>query len=130
MQRAVFETAHHNLYRDAALWNRKLARERSNHQTGRVEGRRYFFTPARLMLIQMVEHPDANGEGAILFDNMRVEARETKTVRTLGKIHWLAPVKRPHAHEPEWREFGFLLKQPGCLPLQIAAPATKAETDA
>jgi hypothetical protein len=121
VQRAVFETAHHDLYRNAVLWNGKLARERSNHRTGHIEGLRDLFAPARLMLIEVVQHPDPNREGAVLFDNVRVEAREIETLRTLGKHHGSAPVKGVHAHESEGSALDFLPKLRGCLHWQIAA---------
>src|SRR6266404_2442162 len=87
MQCAVFETSHDKFYGDAALWNGKLVRQRSNHQTCRFERRRYFFAPIGLPLFQVVEHADANGKRAVLLDNMRVKARETKTVLSVEKVH-------------------------------------------
>ena len=129
VQCAVFESAHHDLYRNALLWDRELVRERPNHQAGYIERRRYLFAPARLILIQVIYHADANGERAVLFHDIRVKAREIGTGRTFGKLHWSTPVKGLRAHESEWRDFDLLLKLlHGCLPSQIAASATKART--
>jgi hypothetical protein len=88
MQRAVFETSHDKFYGDAVLWNGKLVGQRSNHQICHFERRRYFFAPIGLSLLQVIEHADANGKRAVLLDNMRVKARETKTVLALEKVHW------------------------------------------
>jgi len=88
MQCAVFETSHDKFYGDAVLWNGKLVGQRSNHQICHFERRRYFFAPIGLSLLQVIEHADANGKRAVLLDNMRVKARETKTVLALEKVHW------------------------------------------
>ena len=42
-------------------------------------------------MFQVIEHSDANGKRAVFLDNMRVKARETKTVLTLEKVHLPAP---------------------------------------
>jgi hypothetical protein len=98
MQRAVFETSHDKLYRDATLRDGKLVRQRTNHRTCRFERRRYFFTPIGLPLFQVIEHSDANGKRAVFLDNMRVKARETKTMLTLEKVHLPAPAKSSRVH--------------------------------
>jgi len=41
----------------------------------------------------VIEHSDANGKRAVFLDNMRMKARETKTVLTLEKVHLPAPAK-------------------------------------
>ena len=130
MQCAVFETSHDKFYRDAALWNGKLVRQRSNHQTCRFERRRYFFAPIGLPLFQVIEHSDANGKRAVFLDNMRVKTRETKTVLTLEKVHWPDPAKGPRARASDGSAWYLLLRLLRWLLLQLDSSATKARADA
>src|ERR1041385_5500164 len=108
MQGTVFETSHDEFYRNAILRNGKLVRQRPDHQSCRFERRRYFFAPTGLPLVQIIEHSDANGKCPVFLDNMRVKTRETKTVLTLEKVHWPAPVKESRAHASD-RNASYLL---------------------
>jgi hypothetical protein len=130
MQCAVFETSHHKFYRDATLRNGKLVCQRSNHQTCRFERRRYFFAPTRLLLFQVIEHSDADGKPAVFLDNIRVKARETKTVLALEKIHWPAFAKPPRADASDGSAQDLLLSRLRWLLLQFDFLATAARTDA
>lgn len=87
VNRSVLESAHDDLDGNAILRDREFARQRADHHARQIERRRYFFAPGALVFLEMIEHPDANGECAVFLDDVRVQAGEAALGNVLGKIH-------------------------------------------
>ena len=86
MKRAVLETTHDNLDGNTILRNRILAGECADHQACHVECFRDLFTPGAIVLVHMIEQPNAHRKGAILLDDVRVKAREAETESVLEEV--------------------------------------------
>jgi hypothetical protein len=94
VNRPIFEMKRHNLYGNTVPRNGKVAGERANHQTRCIERRRDLFTPARLIRIQVIEHPNAHGKCAVFLDNMGMKPREIARRQTVEQRHRTHP-QRP-----------------------------------
>lgn len=89
MDGAVPETAHNDFDGNTLLRNRELVGKRTYHDAGHVECRGDLFTPRTLLLIQMIEHPYAHCESAVLLDDMRVEPGKFGVRRVAEEFHRL-----------------------------------------